>query len=472
MVALALAAVTLFPIQDDLPLIPREFRGAWVATVDNIDWPSKKTLSTSEQQAELRAIVQKAKAMKLNALILQVRPSADALYASKLEPWSEYLTGSQGTAPNPWWDPLEYAIQQCHKAGIELHCWFNPYRAVHRVQQGPVSSDHILKTNPGVVKSYDGYQWMDPGEPVVQDRSLKVMFDVVDRYDVDGIHIDDYFYPYPIYDSSKRKIEFPDGPSYARYQAGGGKLGRDAWRRNNVDNFIKALYDGIKKRKSYVKFGISPFGIAKPGSPPGIKAGLDQYSELYADAEKWLRLGWCDYYSPQLYWAIGSEGQPYPKLLKYWCEVNEEARHVWPGLYTSRTDPAENNWKASEIVNQINLSRDMQPTAGNVHFSFKSFVKNWNNVATQIRSSVYSTDAFIPASPWLDDEPPAKPKVVKGDPGSFTNEEELPMAISYKTDGKWGPWQSYTSGDPIAKRPAACVVFSRTGIESDPTILK
>lgn len=473
MVAIAAAAVALFSQEGELPPIPREFRAAWVATVDNIDWPSKNNLTTEQQQAELRTLITKAKAMKLNALVLQVRPSADAMYPSKLEPWSEFLTGQTGRAPNPWWDPLEYAVQQCHKAGIELHCWFNPYRAVHTVQKGPVSSDHIARANPEVVKTYAGYRWMDPGEPLVQKRSLEVMFDVVERYDIDGIHIDDYFYPYPIYDGNKQKIEFPDGPSFSRYQSGGGKLTRADWRRQNVDNFIKDLHDGIKKRKSYVKFGISPFGIARPGVPSGIVAGIDQYNDLFADAEKWLQLGWCDYYSPQLYWAIDKAPQSYPKLLKYWISVNPFERHIWPGLYTSRTDPGADNWKASEIVNQVRLSRELQSTAGNVHFSFKSLQKNWNNVASTLSGSTYASDAFVPESPWLDDEQPAKAKVSTSGPLSFESEENLPMAVSYQSaSGTWGPWQRYTSGTPIPKKPVACVVFSRTGIESNAVIAK
>ncbi|RYG69763.1 hypothetical protein EON77_14425, partial [bacterium] len=255
--------------------MPREFRGVWVATVDNIDWPSRRNLSTAQQKAELLHILDVAQSMNLNAVIFQVRPSADALYPSKYEPWSEYLTGLQGRAPNPRWDPLEFACREAHARGLELHCWFNPYRAKHPAQKGPLARNHIAVTNPAVVKTYARYLWMDPGERRVQERSLNVMLDVVRRYDVDGVHIDDYFYPYQEKNSAGRLIPFPDGPSYARYKKGGGTLTKPDWRRRNVDTFIENAYEGIHRTKPWVKFGISPFGIYRSGYPKGIEAGVD-----------------------------------------------------------------------------------------------------------------------------------------------------------------------------------------------------
>ena len=491
MVRMTLLFATILLAQPNLvqtlPEIPREFRGAWVATVANIDWPSKRDLSTSQQQAELLRIIKNAHALHLNALIFQVRPHGDALYPSKLEPWSEYLTGQQGRAPSPVWDPIEFAAKECHALGIELHCWFNPYRANHPSQTGPCCDSHICMTNPECVKSYDRYQWMDPGERVVQKHSLDVILDVVRRYDIDGVHLDDYFYPYPVNDGNKQKIDFPDGPSWTKYVQNGGSLSRSDWRRKNCDDFIESVYKNIKKIKRNVKFGISPFGIARPGVPAGIKAGIDQYDELYADAQKWLENGWCDYYSPQLYWAINSPGQPFEPLLKFWVKENKMHRHVWAGLYTSRLDPKEGNYKTSEIINQVTLSRKDQPTEGNIHFSYKALAFNNQNIAGALEKGPYAHQAFVPESPWLGDKPPRSPRVVKKDGLSFeVSKPDQFMAICYgslkdptKTDEpgniSWGYWQTYHSGDRIsfvqgAKGPIAAVTFSNTGVVSEPVI--
>src|SRR5579871_770045 len=219
------------------PLPNREFRAVWIATVANIDWPSRPGLPVEQQQEELLTILDMAAQLKLNAVILQVRPACDALYDSKLEPWSEYLTGTQGTPPSPYYDPLEFAVTEAHKRGLELHAWFNPYRARHIIAKSPLASGHIGKTHPELVKSYGGYLWLDPGERAVQDYSLRVILDVVHRYDIDGVHIDDYFYPYRVKDSRKQEVPFPDDASWQRYVTRGGKQNRDEWRRQNVDTF-------------------------------------------------------------------------------------------------------------------------------------------------------------------------------------------------------------------------------------------
>jgi uncharacterized lipoprotein YddW (UPF0748 family) len=467
-----LAAMLLSQPQVSLPTIPREFRAAWVATVDNIDWPSKRDLTTDQQQRELLAIFEKASEVKLNAIVFQIRPSADALYASKLEPWSEYLTGRQGRAPSPEWDPLTFAVDQAHKRGMELHVWFNPYRANHPAQKGPVADTHLAKTNPSIVKKYGNYLWMDPSEPEVQKRSLDVMLDVVKRYDIDGVHIDDYFYPYPITDEAKNKIDFPDQASWQKYQSSGGRLSRGDWRRKSVDDFIEKLYKGIKRSKQHVKFGISPFGIYRPGIPSGIKAGVDQFDELYADAEKWLKEGWCDYYSPQLYWPIKQTPQAYPTLLKYWLNVNPKNRHVWPGLYTGRTDPKGGNWMPEEVNGQIQLSREQQPTAGNVHFSFKCLAQNFNGITSSLKSGLYKEHAFIPATPWLGDDKAQKPRMKKerGMVRFWPDCEGELMAISYQENGIWSRWQPYQPESLLeANRKMAVVSLSRTGVASDPT---
>ena len=308
------------------PEVAREFRGVWVASVANIDWPSKRTLTTAEQQAELIALLDQAAALKLNAVLFQVRPAADALYQSSIEPWSEYLTGAQGRAPVPFWDPLAFAVREAHARNLELHAWFNPYRARHTDAKSPLSRSHIAKTNPSLVKKYGGYLWMDPGERVVRERTIRVVLDVVKRYDIDGVHIDDYFYPYPETTRRGRPIPFPDDVSWKRYRNGGGKLTRADWRRQNVDQLVEALHDGIHKVKPWVRFGVSPFGIWRPGYPAQVR-GFDAYEQIYADARKWLREGWLDYFTPQLYWPTTKAAQSYPVLLQWWAEENAQGKH-------------------------------------------------------------------------------------------------------------------------------------------------
>ncbi|MBX3111658.1 MAG: family 10 glycosylhydrolase [Fimbriimonadaceae bacterium] len=381
----------------------REFRGVWVASVANIDWPSRKGLSNAELKAELDNIFTTCDRVHLNAVILQVRPSADALYASRYEPWSAYLSGTQGVAPADGFDPLAYAVKGAHKHGLELHVWLNPYRAKHPNDKGPASKDFIGVTHPEVVKQYGDYLWMDPGEKYVQDHSFNVFMDLVERYDIDGVHIDDYFYPYPVKGPDGKPVDFPDGPSYAKYLATGGRLNKDDWRRKNVDDFIKRVYEGIKKKKRKVKFGISPFGIYRPGVPEGIKSGVDQYAELYADCKKWFREGWCDYMTPQLYWPIKQTAQSFPTLLNWWKGQNVKGRHLWPGQYTSRTNPKEGNWGAVEVTDQIDITRKtLGKDAGTVHFSMKALMENWNGITDALLAGPYKERAVVPDSPWLD----------------------------------------------------------------------
>lgn len=474
--AVALLALGSAPILPDLPPIPREFRAAWVATVANIDWPNKRGDSTETQRRQMLAILDKAKELNLNALVFQVRPSCDALYASKFEPWSEYLTGEQGKAPNPYWDPLAYMVQEAHKRGIQVHCWFNPYRAKHPNQKSDVAPNHIAKTNPSVVKSYGGYLWLDPGEPLVQKRSLDVMLDVVKRYDVDGVHIDDYFYPYPVKDSAGQKIPFPDDPSWSAYQRSGGKLNRDDWRRSNVDSFIERLYNGIKKEKRWVLFGISPFGIYRPGIPETIKAGVDQYAELYADCLKWYENGWCDYLAPQLYWPINQTAQAYPTLLKFWLANNPASRHLWVGNFTSRLSENAKGWSAQEILNQIALTRKSADDAGNIHFSMESLMRNSQGISAALKAGPYAMPAFVPTSPWLGGRAPASPELdaVSGGSVVFRSKCQL-FALSYLVDDSWTGWES-SSQTLAPSRPGATsvaiVAFDRKMNASEPLIVR
>ena len=387
---------------DPFPDVPREFRGVWVASVSNIDWPSEPGLSSEAQKAELRAILDRAAGLNLNAVVLQVRPAADALYASRHEPWSEYLTGRMGQPPDPYYDPLQFAVREAHRRGLELHAWFNPFRARHESAESDPSSGHISETHPELVREYGDQLWLDPGEPAVRRHSLAVIRDVVRRYEIDGVHFDDYFYPYPIRGEGGDLVEFPDDRSWRRYKRSGGELGRDDWRRRNVDLFVRRVYEMIKREKRHVALGISPFGIWKPGHPPQIK-GFNAYERLYADARKWLVRGWCDYLTPQLYWEIADPDQGYTALLRWWSRQNRRGRHIWPGLYSNRND-------ADETRYQIEWTRILLEDSGNVLFSARSLMGEDGELAEMLRETVYDRPALPPASPWLSSEAPAPPR--------------------------------------------------------------
>lgn len=381
----------------DPPPLAREFRGVWVATVSNIDWPSKPGLPADAQKAELVAILDKCKGLNLNAVVFQVRPMCDALYESKLEPWSSFLTGVQGK--HPGYDPLAFAVAEAHARGLELHAWFNPYRAWSPSAKGEPAANHLVKTRPDLAKKYGKHHWLNPTNKEVQDHSLAVMLDVVRRYDVDGVHMDDYFYPYPEQDADKKEMPFPDDDTWAAYQEAGGTLARDDWRRAAVDGFVQRLYAEVHKAKPWVQVGISPFGIWRPGHPEGI-AGFDQYAKLYADARKWLREGWVDYFTPQLYWPIAQEKQSFPKLLGWWAGENTQKRHLWPGLGTYRHP-------AAEIDSQIQLIRESGAATGEIHFSMKSLAGEKEAMLARR----YAEPALVPASPWLGGDKPAAPVV-------------------------------------------------------------
>lgn len=386
----------------------REFRAAWVSTVWNIDFPSKGGLTPAQQQEELIGILDQLKAMNFNAVILQVRPEGDALYASSLEPWSFWLTGVQGQAPEPLYDPLAFAIAECRKRNLELHAWFNPYRA--RTSRQIVNvRPHLAATHADVVYPWGNQLWMDPGARVVQDRTFAVILDVVRRYDVDGIHLDDYFYPYPISGQT-----FPDDKTYQDYRAGGGTLSLNDWRRENVNQMVQRLASGIRAAKPHVKFGISPFGIYRPGQPPQIR-GLDAYDQLFADALKWLQQGWVDYLAPQLYWRIDPPAQSYPVLLQWWAENNPRRRHLYAGNNLSQLDGKA--WDLNEVERQVALTRQLktqnpvgQWVLGNIFYSAKAFTSNREGVRDRFQTTTYRALALPPTMPWLNAQPLPTPR--------------------------------------------------------------
>jgi uncharacterized lipoprotein YddW (UPF0748 family) len=389
------------------PPVPRELRAVWVATVENMDWPSRPGLSTEEQKSELVAILDRLVQLHMNAMVLQVRPAADALYASQDEPWSDVLSGEMGRAPEPFYDPLAFAVAEAHKRGLELHAWINPYRAKNSSTRG-VSANHVSRTNPELVRTYGPYLWLDPGDPKVRDFTTRAALDIVRRYDIDALHMDDYFYPYKESRNGK-EIDFPDDATWQRYQRGGGTLARDDWRRENVNLLVRQLYDAIHAVKPWVRFGISPFGIWRPGSPPSVR-GLDQYAEIYADARKWLRQGWVDYFTPQLYWPSDRPQQRYDELLRWWVEQNVMGRNVWPGNYTGKVAFTNSSaFSTGEILEQIRLTRAQPGATGNVHFSMKVFQQNPNTLNERLLSGPYARPALVPASPWLGVGTPAAP---------------------------------------------------------------
>jgi uncharacterized lipoprotein YddW (UPF0748 family) len=408
------------------PPVARELRAVWVATVGNIDWPSKAGLTTAEQQAELIAILDRMAQLRMNAVVFQVRPAADALYRSDLEPWSEVLTGEMGRAPEPFYDPLAFAITEAHKRGMELHAWINPYRARYSLTR-PASANHVSRTNPELVRRYGPYLWMDPGDPRVRDRTTAVVLDIVRRYDIDALHMDDYFYPYKEVVRG-RELPFPDDATWNRYRRGGGTLSRDDWRRENVNLLVRQLNDAIHNVKPWVRFGISPFGIWRPGSPPSVR-GLDQYTELYADARKWLRQGWVDYFTPQLYWSIDKPEQRYDHLLEWWVGENVMKRHMWPGNYTGKMLLPAFRWPTREILEQIRLTRAQPGATGNVHFSMKVFLENPDALNERLAAGPYAQPALVPATTWLSAGTPAAPSLsVRDDEAGRAMLEILPSA--------------------------------------------
>ena len=377
----------------------REFRGAWVASVYNLNWPSKPGLSANVQQAELRALLDRAVELRLNAILLQVRPASDALYASKLEPWSSVLTGKMGR--DPGYDPLGFAIQEAHARGLELHAWFNPFRAATSLTAA-AAPNHVTQAHPGWIRRYGTQLIVDPGEPEARAYVRSVIMDVISRYDLDGVHIDDYFYPYPVREKSGAVTPFPDEATFAKYH---GAQARDDWRRDNINNFVETLYRSIKAEKRWVKFGISPFGIWRPKVPESTDAKLDAYAQLSADSRKWLMQGWCDYFSPQLYWSIDPPAQSFPVLLDWWRAQNTQGRHLWPGVADDRIGASR---PASEIIRQLALTR-----AGAVHWEMKSLLENRGGIAAALQHGPYAAGALVPASPWLGSDPPRQPTITR-----------------------------------------------------------
>ena len=383
----------------------REFRAAWVATVTNLDWPSARTLSVAAQKSEMTTMLDQLKASGINAIIFQVRTECDAFYQSPYEPWSHWLTDAQGTAPNPFYDPLQFTADEAHKRGMEIHAWFNPYRAERSANNYTTAANHVTKSNPGWILTFNGtnpaLKTLDPGIPAVRDHVAKVIADVVRRYSIDGVHWDDYFYPY-----SPNSITTQDDSSFVKYNPA--SLARADWRRNNVNTLIKMVKDSISVIKPWVKFGISPFGIWKSGSPTGI-SGTSAYSELYCDAVYWMQQKYLDYLTPQLYWIITGP-QDYWKLMPWWS-AQMNGRHLYPGQAAYRI--SANNWSSSELPNQMRLNRSTLAYPGSVFFRAKAGITdNPKGFSDSLKKDLYHFAALIPPMTWKDSIPPVSPTLL------------------------------------------------------------
>jgi len=409
-----------------------EFRAVWVATVVNIDWPSKPGLSTAAQQKEIVELLDLHKSLGMNAIILQVRPSADAFYQSELEPWSQYITGIQGQAPNPNYDPLSFWVTECHKRGMEFHAWLNPYRVAMKFDQA-LSTSHIAFKHPEWILKYGEKLYFDPGIPETRQFVSQVVQDIVTRYDVDAIHLDDYFYPYPL------KEAFPDTTSFNLYNRGFSAENIADWRRENVDICIKMLNDSIKSIKPWVKFGISPFGVwrNKADDPLGsdTKAGATNYDHLYANIIKWQEKGWIDYCLPQLYWRIGHPLVDFTLLANWWkIHAYNRAMYIGQAPYRIDANSKTKEWtEADQLPKQIEVIRNIPEISGSAFYSSKWFKGNLLGFQDSLRLNYYKNPAIIPPMPWLDNTPPQRisklkrsGKKVKWEPFPATSEMDKP----------------------------------------------
>jgi uncharacterized lipoprotein YddW (UPF0748 family) len=385
-----------------------EFRGVWIASVANIDWPSKKTLSVLEQKAEYIKLLEMHQRNGMNVMIVQIRPAGDALYPSQFEPWSEFLTGKQGLPPTPYYDPLEFMITETHKRGMEFHAWLNPYRAVFNVIQSSIAPSHLTKIHPEWFLMYGDKKYFNPSLPEVRQHTARVVKDLVTRYKVDGIHMDDYFYPYRI--AGK---EFPDQKDYVKY---GNGLKKDAWRRSNCDSIILLIHNIVRSVNPHIKFGISPFGVWRNKTQDAMgsdtKAGQTNYDDLYADILLWMEKGWIDYVVPQLYWERNHTLCDYDVLLDWWNQ-HSYGKHLYigHGIYRAGTNAA---WKnTNEIPKQIEALRNYPTTQGSVYFSSKTFESNPNGWTDSLRNHYYHYPALIPPMIWIDNSIPAQPLIEK-----------------------------------------------------------
>lgn len=466
--------------------IKREFRGVWIASVANIDWPSRPTLSSEKQREEFRSILNHHEQSGINAVIVQVRPSADAFYRSELEPWSEWLTGAKAQKPNPEYDPLTFMVEEAHERSMEFHAWLNPYRAIFDAEKFYEDSTHIhLDTLNNLIKDlvdgdslntsgrlskkeyhdlqqllgldstlliykhpdwfvqYGNKIYFDPGIPEVQQHIAKVVKDIVARYDVDAIHMDDYFYPYRI-----AGVEFPDSLSFRKYGSTYSQELKDYWRRENVNTIVKQLHEVIKAEKNHVKFGISPFGVWRNASvdPAGsaTRAGQTNYDDLFADVLEWQKEKWIDYIIPQIYWHRGFNLAAYEVLAKWWNENHYGAQvYIGQGMYRVNADSKTEAWQnPMEIPEQIELNRSLPNIQGSCYFSSKSMINNPIGVTDILRNKYYQYPALVPEMSWLNQPKPLAPaiaqnkNIVSGIRLEWKNKDVAKYYVIYRFKGR------------------------------------
>ena len=485
------------------PTVPREFRAAWVSPIYDRgfrDWPSAPGLSPDAQRAELTTLLDEAAAIGLNAVILHVRVAGDAFYPTKYAPWSALLSGRSGVGPSPSYDPLAFAVAAAHARGLQLHAWFNPFRAALPGVPGRAASTHVTRQHPEWIVKYGKQTWIDPGNPAARKFVLETILDVARRYDLDGIHLDDYFYPYRESRTFTRRVKkkrvrvtqeipFADARTWRRYGAARGLTDRDAWRRSNIDDFVRALYSSVKAIKPSMVVGISPFGIWRPGSPAGI-TGLDSFSEIYADSRRWLEQGWVDYIAPQLYWEVNGVQDRFRALDAWWRTENPQRRFVWPGLYTSRVfGGGYDTWPMQEIQTQITTIRDARigsaDAPGHVHFRLSALLADNERVAHSL-AGTYAQHAIVPAFTWLGASAPAAPSIATtSSVSSFTmipGDAARPRWWLIQARSATGTWTTKLEPGTVAQiavdsigiaipNEIAVTAVSATGVEGDPAIV-
>lgn len=390
----------------------RELRGAWITTFSNIDWPVRSQTPQQQKNAFID-IIDHHQATGINTVFVQIRSQCDAFYPSALEPWSADLTGRQGVAPVPYWDPLEFMIKECRKRNMEIHAWLNPYRAISSINNlSSFANNHVVKQHPEWLLEVGVLRTLDPGLPQVRTYILNVIKDIVNRYDVDGVHFDDYFYPSGSFNDDQTFNTYPRGFS-----------NRADWRRDNVNILIKETYEAINDLKPWVKFGVSPSGIYRNSTNPAIgtpTAGMEHYNALYADSKKWIAEGWVDYLAPQVYWYRGQSNADYTKIVPWWNN-NSANRHIYIGQAGYKVNDATqgNAWLvSSEIPNQIRLDRrpEYNQVHGQIIYNTKSLRVTSNSAfRDSIRLNLYNHLALKPLMPWKDNTPPASPKALTGD---------------------------------------------------------
>ncbi|MCH5307325.1 MAG: family 10 glycosylhydrolase [Prevotella sp.] len=383
----------------------REFRGAWIQCVNG----QFRGIGTEVMQKTLRYQLDELQKDGCNAIIFQVRPECDALYESKLEPWSYYLTGEQGRAPQPYWDPLQWMVAECHRRGMELHAWINPYRAKTKTPHAS-AANHVVRQHPERCFQYDGLTLLNPALSENRDYICEVVKDIVERYDVDGLHIDDYFYPYPV-----AGVTIPDDVYYQVRDNRSLSIGD--WRRDNVNQFVRQLSETIHQTKPWVKFGVSPFGIYRNqrNDPNGSRTnGLQNYDDLYADILLWVNEGWIDYCVPQLYWEIGNKAADYDELIRWWNRnCSRVPLYIGEDIERTVKHPDRQNPQQHQLSAKMALHKQMENVKGTVLWYAKTAVDNVGHYGTSLRNNYWRTPALQPLMPHIDKKAPNKVRKMK-----------------------------------------------------------